>query len=63
MNFYLYFLSVPELSQKHLVHGEGASFIRADVVGSSHGLAGLHSSNQILIVQHFLDGKGQGHGD
>ena len=55
MNFYLYFLSVPELSQKHLVHGEGASFIGTDVVGSSHGLAGLHSSDQILIVQHLLD--------
>ena len=37
--------TIPHLSQRHLIHGKCSCFIRANIVGSSHGLTGLHLSN------------------
>ena len=63
MDIYCFGVIVPELTEGHFIHGEGACFIWANVVGATHGLAGLHLAYQILIFKHFFNWKGQGEGD
>jgi len=48
-------LLVPNLRQGHFVHCEGTSFVRANVVGSTHGFAGFHFPHQVLIIEHLFD--------
>ena len=49
----------PESCYSHKVFGEGSCLIAADVIGSSHGLAGREESYQVLLVPHLPNTIGQ----
>jgi hypothetical protein len=61
---YVDILLIPDLLQIHLVLCKSACLIRTDHIGSSHSLASTHLSDQVLIIEHFLDteSQGQSHG-
>lgn len=50
---------VPPGGKSHEILGEGTSLVGADVIGSSHGLAGLHFSDEVLVIEHLFDGVGE----
>ena len=47
----------------HEIFSEGTSFIRANIVSATHGLAGLEVSDQVILIFHFSNGVGEGDGD
>ena len=47
----------------HLVLGEGTSLIRADDRGSAHRLAGVHTANKVIGLEHPTHGVCKGKGD
>ena len=49
----------PESCYSHEVFGEGSCLVAADVVGSSHSLAGREESYQVLLVPHLANTIGQ----
>ena len=53
---------IPELNEGHFILSQCACFIRTNVVCSSHGLAGGHFPDQIVVIEHFLGGVSQGQG-
>ena len=46
----------PDLSPGHLVLGECAGFVRADVIGTAHSLAGGKLLDEVLILEHLRNG-------
>ena len=53
----------PGLCHLHLVLGEGAGLVRADIRGSSHRLAGVHGAWQGVLLHQLAHGEGQTEGD
>ena len=49
----------PESCYCHEVFGEGSCLVAADVVGSSHSLAGREVSYQVLLVPHLPNTIGE----
>mmetsp|Transcript_10522 Transcript_10522/g.20431 ORF Transcript_10522/g.20431 Transcript_10522/m.20431 type:complete len:293 (-) Transcript_10522:100-978(-) len=52
--------TVPECLHGHSVLCEGSCLIRADLIGTSHGLACLELSDPALLRVHLFDGEQQG---
>ena len=53
------FLLAPQLGNGHKILGESSCFIGADVVGSTHGLAGPQISDQIVFILHLTHTVGK----
>ena len=53
----------PKVGDSHDVLGECSGLIRADIVSSSHGLASVQMSDEIVLLSHLSDGIRQSHGD
>lgn len=47
--------AIPKFSEGHFVHGQGASFIGANVISSAHGLTCFHLADQVVVGEHLLD--------
>jgi|LauGreDrversion4_2_1035121.scaffolds.fasta_scaffold130899_2 hypothetical protein len=47
----------------HFIHGQCAGLIRANIVSTSHDLAGGQLFNEVLINEHSADGVGKGDHD
>jgi hypothetical protein len=45
----------PYIRYSHLIHCQGTSLIRANIVGTTHDLTWCKFLNEILIDEHFLD--------
>lgn len=52
-----------EQFDSHFVLCKRSCLIRADNVGSSHCLAGIDLSNEVIISQHFFGRVGQSNGN
>jgi hypothetical protein len=48
-------ISLPHVGQSHLVLCQSSSFVRADVVGTSHNLTRGELLDEVLILEHLLD--------
>ena len=56
-------LKGPEFSDRHLIFGEGSSFVTADIVSTSHSLTGSEISDQVIFIFHLSNAVGKGDGD
>lgn len=58
---YVFDLGLDEdASDGHQVLGESAGLISANIIGSTHSLAGLEVSHQVVLVLHLAHRVGQG---